>query len=149
MTRTKFVEISKKIGYTIAIKLLNILHEPNEKSITFNGVLYMEIITAYPGVYTASDLADMLCVARSAVAQKVNELEKLNYLRKKQSNTDKRVYYLYPTGEFADKLIGLSGSLYEKLSDKYSATDIDNFCEMIDFITEELAWHKNKDNKTQ
>ncbi len=142
MNKEQFINISKKIGYTIAIKLLNILHSPEEKSITFNGVLYMEIITAYPGRYTASDLADMLCVARSAVAQKVNELEKLNYLQKKQSDTDKRVYYLYPTGHFAENIKDVSDNIFENLSAKYSAEEIIKFCSMAEFISDELAWHK-------
>ena len=60
-------------------------------------MLYLNIISAPPGKYTASNIADMLHISKPSVTQKINELEKEGYILKSQSHTDKRAYYLTVT----------------------------------------------------
>ncbi len=67
-----------KIFHDSAIAELRLLHNgTSDPNLTYNDILYLNIIEAHSGEYTASNIADMLYVSRPAVTQKSNELEKM------------------------------------------------------------------------
>lgn len=112
-------------------------------ALTYNDVLYLSLIEAHPGEYTASSIADMLYVSRPAVTQKLNELERRGYIYKEQSKTDKRMYYLFincsgASKEYYDIIEKTDDEIVKKLSNNYTQEQIDLFCEMAEKICESM-----------
>ncbi len=149
---TKIKNALDKIFHDSAIAELRLLHNgTGDKSLTYNDILYLSIIEAHSGEYTASNIADMLYVSRPAVTQKINELEKNGYIYKVQSKTDKRVYKLFTNRdgkakkyyEVTDKT---NQDITAKLSSEYSDEQIALFCEMTDKICEIVLQETKKGN---
>ncbi len=120
---------------------LNELRLMNDKatsdSVTYNTLLYYDLIATNQGKLTASAIANMLCVSKPAVITKINDMIKEGFLYKKQSTTDKRVYYLYAHTE------GIRDEVkYKKMDDdvisefvsRYSEHELQAFCHMIEDI---------------
>lgn len=104
--------------------------------LTYNDILYLSIIEAYSGEYTASNIADMLFVSRPAVTQKINELERRGYIYKIQSKTDKRVYKLFINKSGSNKkyyeiIDQTNKNITQKLCADYSEKEIDTFLKML------------------
>ncbi len=109
--------------------------------LTYNDLLYISLISAHSGVYTASKMADMLYVSRPAVTQKINALEKMGYIRKEQCQEDKRVQYLHIVDEgkhaiHAHQWDATDGNIVAQLAQKYQPQEIAMFCTMLDEIGE-------------
>ncbi len=149
MLRDKVLHAWSKVGHNLAISLLNNLHDSSPNSLSFNSILYGAIIMAYPGRYTASNIADMLHVSRSAVAQKIVELEKDNIIYRVQSKADKRVFYLYPTDYLFEILRDSGFNIAEVLLEKYTEEEIEKYCEMSDFISDKFAWYDKNSRNSQ
>lgn len=149
---TKIKKALDKIFHDSAIAELRLLNNgTSDENLTYNDILYLSIIEAHSGEYTASNIADMLYVSRPAVTQKINELEKNGYIYKVQSKTDKRVYKLFTDRdgkakkyyEVTDKT---NQDITAKLSDEYSGEQIALFCEMTDKICEIILQETKKGN---
>ena len=119
------------------LKLANV--ETNDKVLTYNSILYLDIISAKNGEYTASNIADLLQVSRPSVTQKINELESAGYITKSQSDKDKRVFYLSVTDKYDtiyDSLLGekfdIDGELISLLRSKHSEIEVDKFFDMLE-----------------
>lgn len=129
-----------KIFHDSAISELRMLNKgTSHENLTYNDILYLSIIEAHSGEYTASKIADMLFVSRPAVTQKINELEKNGYIYKIQSKTDKRVFKLFINKEGKSKMHyeitdKIDENIAEKMSSQYSTEQIDLFCEMTNNI---------------
>lgn len=68
-------------------------------------------------------------LVKSAVTLKIKELEKLGLVVKKQSEEDKRVYYLRVNEKFLEEYKSYERVLYaalEEIQDNYSKKDIEN-----------------------
>lgn len=122
----------------MAINDLRIMNGSLEQSkLSYHSILYLDIIMAYPGKYTASEIADLLMVARPAVTQKLNALEKLDLIKKVQCCNDKRKHYLYPNLEtFPEKsqYNQTDNCVEAKLKEVYSQSELDKFCEILGFV---------------
>ena len=80
-----------KIFHDSAIAELRLINKGiADKNLTYNDILYLNIIETHSGEYTASNIADMLYVSRPSVTQKINELEKKVYIYKVKSRNDMR-----------------------------------------------------------
>ncbi len=129
-----------RIFHDSAIAELRLLNKGvSNAALTYNDILYLSIIEAHSGEYTASNLADMLFVSRPAVTQKVNELERKGYIYKEQSPTDKRVYKLFTNKEGVSKgyygvVDQTDNDIATALSARYSEEQISLFCRMTDTI---------------
>ncbi len=129
--------IMKRICHTMALQELQLKHsEQLSGKLTYNSVLYLEIIAAYPGVYTASKLASLLKVAKPSLTQKINELEEAGYLYKKQCAHDKRIQYLYTTDQIfdLDYYKGVDDKVEHALLDVYTKEEVSHFLEMMHFV---------------
>ena len=62
-------------------------------AITYNSLLYLEIIYSMQGKCTASRLADLLCVSRPGVTKKLNELLEQGLILKTPDPSDGRKYF--------------------------------------------------------
>ncbi len=134
---SKLSDVITKFYHDLSISELRLQNSLGEHSkLTYNDMLYLDIIRAYPGRYTSTQIADLLCVSRPSVTKKVKELIKKGYVTRRQSPVDKRVYYL-----FADenKCLSFYGDYFEKkleenLCGKYSDKDLSVLCETLALI---------------
>lgn len=83
---------------------------------------YIYAISLHPGM-TQDQLARHLCLNKSTVARGLAHLESSGYVERRPSETDKRVFLLYPTSKMLDTLPEVRGITREWNS----------------FITEELT----------
>ena len=106
--------------------------------ITYNSLLYLEIIYSMQGKCTASKLAEMLCVSKPGVTSKLNELIEQGLVTKKPDPCDGRKYFLYVNEDKVPQY-----SVYRRqddlavqmITEKFSADDIEKFCAMLRIIT--------------
>lgn len=61
-----------------------------DENITYNSLLYLELIYAMDGRLTASKIAEMLCVSKPAVTLKINELIRQGWWIKTPDPKDRR-----------------------------------------------------------
>ncbi|MCK5848156.1 MAG: MarR family transcriptional regulator [Caldisericia bacterium] len=138
--KTKFAKAMKKLFHDFAIVELRLQNRDySNLKLTYNSILYLDIIEAHPGEYTASDIADLLQVARPSVTQKINKLEKMGYITKKQSSLDKRFYYIYfneesRSPEIIEEFDRADSAVVEKLSKEYTQEEIEKFYEMLSLV---------------
>lgn len=120
----------------MVINELQLANYNHYQHVTYNSLLYLDII-AYKEKCTVSYIAEVLHVAKSAVTLKIKELEKLGLVVKKQSQQDKRVYYLYVNEKLLEEYKAYDRVLYAALDEikvKYSKEDIENLCDMLGTI---------------
>ena len=86
---------------------------------------------------TVSKIADALKITKSAVTLKINELVKQGVVIKKQSEKDKRVYYL-ELSPHMEQVLGIYDQVFYKiereLKEKYSQEQLDTFGEVLKTI---------------
>lgn len=108
-------------------------------AITYNSLLYLEIIYSMQGKCTASKLADLLCVSRPGVTKKLNELIEQNLIIKTPDKNDGRKYFLSVNEDMAPqyRIYREQDDLaVKKLTERYSKEDIEKFCNMLQILTE-------------
>ena len=84
-----------------------------DENITYNSLLYLELIYAMDGRLTASKIAEMLCVSKPAVTLKINELIRQGLVEP----------------AYADSII-------EKIAEMFSEEDIEKFCQMLNVLSD-------------
>ena len=136
----KLTKILDNFYHDMAIADLKLRNSNLENSkLTYNSMLYLNIISAHSGKYTASNIADMLNITRPSVTQKLNELEKMEYIKKKQCELDKRIYYIYINEkmlpkEFIKKYEKIEQEISKRFSDNYSEEEINRFYDMLSLL---------------
>ena len=131
----------------MSILELQIFNNRTFDKYSYHDNLYVDLIRNHQNEYTSTQIADLLKVSRPAVTQKINDLIKKGLLKRTQSKTDKRVYYLSLSDEklqednyFFDK----NTEIEEIIIEKYGYEKIDIFCEMLEFISEEFLQQHSK-----
>ena len=102
--------------------------------ITYNSLLYLDLI-AYKENCTASYLADVLHISKSAVTVKVHELIKQGLVEKVQSPDDRRVYFLKMRPEAAEEYRKYDRkTLYavEQMKTHHSEEELEQFCRLME-----------------
>ncbi|MFI3214576.1 MAG: MarR family transcriptional regulator [Lachnospiraceae bacterium] len=130
------------------LKLQNSLQD--ETKLTYNDLLYLDIISAHQGEYTSTQIADMLHVSRPSVTKKIKELIKKGYVTRKQCDNDKRVYYLFVNESIYFNYSGekFGKELSQRIDGKYSNEEIHNLCELLNLIGDMVsreAIHENNE----
>ena len=98
-------QLKKKFEQIFIGTSMNFFHEVFDKkgkpdeALTTSEVFSMEVIYSL-GRPTVNQFAKYLHLTSPNAAYKVNHLVQKGYLRKTQSQTDKRVYYLEPTEKY-------------------------------------------------
>ncbi|MBQ9062059.1 MAG: MarR family transcriptional regulator [Eubacterium sp.] len=98
-------QLKKKFEKIFIGATMNFFHEVFDKkgkpqeALTTSEVFSMEVIYSL-GRPTVNQFARYLHLTSPNAAYKVNHLVQKGYLRKTQSQTDKRVYYLEPTEKY-------------------------------------------------
>ena len=109
------------------------------ENITYNSLLYMEVIFSMNGKCTASKLAELLHISKPAVTLKINELIKQGLVTKSTDPEDRRKNYLSVNEDAVPKYKVYrrqDQAVIEKIMERYSQEDIDKLCDMLDIISE-------------
>ena len=110
-----------------------------DETITYNSLLYIELIYTMNGTCTASKLAELLNVSKPGVTLKLNELLKQGLITKTPDPNDKRKNYLTVNEEAIPqyKVFRRQDSeAVERITKHFTAEEISKFCEMLDIISE-------------
>ncbi len=138
-----------KFYHDLSISELKLQHSMQDKTkLTYNDILYLDIILAHSGEYTATQIADMLQVSRPSVTKKIKELVKKGYVTRRQSKTDRRVHHLFINEsiyyDYSGERIG--NEIIKKIADKYSDKDINNLCELLNLLSSIVSEDSTDDN---
>lgn len=109
-----------------------------DETITYNSLLYLELIFSMNGTCTASQIADLLHVSRPAVTLKINELIRQGLVTKSADPNDRRKNYLSVNEEAIPKYKVYrrqDATAIKRITEKYTEEDIKKFCEMLDIIS--------------
>lgn len=109
-----------------------------DETITYNSLLYLELIFSMNGTCTASQIADLLHVSKPAVTLKINELIRQGLVTKSADPNDRRKNYLFVNEEAIPKYKVYrrqDAAAIKRITEKYTEEDIKKFCEMLDIIS--------------
>lgn len=109
-----------------------------DENITYNSLLYLELIFSMNGKCTASKIAELLYVSKPAVTLKVNELIRQGLVTKTVDPEDRRQNFLSVNEEAIPKYKiyrRQDNDAIQKITQRYSEEDIQKFCEMLDIIS--------------
>ena len=109
-----------------------------DETITYNSLLYLELIFSMNGTCTASQIADLLHVSKPAVTLKINELIRQGLVTKSTDPNDRRKNYLSVNEEAIPKYKVYrrqDAAAIKRITEKYTEEDIKKFCEMLDIIS--------------
>lgn len=110
-----------------------------DESITYNSLLYIELIYTMNGTCTASKLAELLHVSKPGVTLKLNELLRQGLITKTPDPNDKRKNYLSVNEDAIPqyKVFRRQDSeAIKRITDRFTPEEISKFCEMLDIISE-------------
>ncbi len=109
------------------------------ESITYNSLLYIELIYTMNGTCTASALAELLHISKPGVTLKLNELLRQGLITKTPDPNDRRKNYLTVNEEAIPqyKVFRRQDSeAVRRITDRFTPEEIAKFCEMLDIISE-------------
>ena len=144
----KFSKLISDLCFTFTIAEIKIENKL-QGDLSHNTSLYRKIICRESGKHTISSIAKLLSVNTTAVTQKVNELERKNYVIRKQSECDKRISYLYRVDKFclcAEEYSKRNAYVLAKLKQGYSDEDISKFIEILDKTNSYFLEYDNEEN---
>ena len=110
-----------------------------DENITYNSLLYIELIYTMNGSCTASKLAELLHVSKPGVTLKLNELLRQGLITKTPDPNDKRKNYLSVNDDAIPqyKVFRRQDSeAIRRITDRFTPAEIGKFCEMLDIISE-------------
>lgn len=111
-----------------------------EASLTTVETFCMETILAL-GSPTVNEFASFMCISTPNAAYKVNSLVKKGYVRRVQSETDRREYHLEPTEKYIS-YYNISTSymveVMDRISQRFGSEDCKKLEEMLLVIGQEL-----------
>lgn len=125
--------------YQMSLQELRLMNSDDYfHGLSYNSLLYLDVISQTPQC-TVSKLSALLHITKPAVTLKVNELVRQGFLKKTQSDDDKRVYYLTVgvhinnVYEYYDNIFSGIGAVLEE---QYSPEQIALFCGMLRTVSD-------------
>lgn len=110
-----------------------------DENITYNSLLYIELIYTMNGTCTASKLAELLHVSKPGVTLKLNELLRQGLITKTPDPHDKCKNYLSVNDDAIPqyKVFRRQDSeAIQRITDRFTPEEIGKFCEMLDIISD-------------
>ena len=114
--------------------------QKREASLTTVETFCMEIIMAL-GMPTVNEFSSFVGISAPNAAYKINNLIQKGYVRKEQSETDKREYHLVVTQKYIDYYnisYGYLSTVMDRIKARFPAEDVAKIEEMLDIISDEL-----------
>ena len=114
--------------------------ETREATLTTVESFCMEVIMAL-GSPTIAEFSNMMNLSTPNAAYKINSLVKKGYVKKVQSETDKREYHLYPTRKYID-YYSISYAYLQQVVDRakqrFTTEELQDLEKMLRIVSEEL-----------
>lgn len=114
--------------------------ETREATLTTVESFCMEVIMAL-GSPTIAEFSNMMNLSTPNAAYKINNLVKKGYVKKVQSETDKREYHLYPTRKYID-YYSISYAYLQKVVDRakqrFTMEELQSLERMLRIVSDEL-----------
>lgn len=110
-----------------------------DENITYNSLLYIELIYTMNGTCTASKLAKLLNVSKPGVTMKLNELIRQGLITKTPDVNDRRKNYLTVNEDAVPqyKVFRRQDSeAIKRITEAFTEEEIGKFCRMLDTISE-------------
>ena len=111
-----------------------------EATLTTVESFCMEVIMAL-GSPTIAEFSNMMNLSTPNAAYKINNLVKKGYVKKVQSETDKREYHLYPTRKYID-YYSISYAYLQKVVDhakqRFTMEELQSLERMLRIVSDEL-----------
>lgn len=124
--------------YRMALNELRAMNAGDSfQGLSYNSMLYLNVISMMDEC-TASRLAKALHVSKPGVTAKINELVKIGAVVKRQSDDDKRVFYLHLSPRMEKSLHiydAVFAGIEEELRLHYSSDQLGLFCEILSAIS--------------
>ena len=139
MLEQAFADVYSKFKLHFYQKVFN-RFQSREASLTTVETFCMEIIQAL-GKPTINEFASFVQISPPNAAYKVNSLIKKGYLKKVQSENDRREYFLVVTQKYEDYYnISYSylSTVMSRIKDRFSPEDVAKIEEMLTIISDEL-----------
>lgn len=114
--------------------------QKREASLTTVETFCMEIIMAL-GKPTVNEFSSFVGISPPNAAYKINNLIQKGYIRKEQSETDKREYHLVVTQKYIDYYnisYGYLTTVMDRIKARFPVEDVAKIEEMLDIISDEL-----------
>lgn len=114
--------------------------QSREATLTTVETFCMEIIMAL-GKPTVNEFSSFVGISAPNAAYKINNLIQKGYVRKEQSETDKREYHLVVTQKYIDYYnisYGYLSTVMDRIKARFPAEDVAKIEEMLDIISDEL-----------
>ena len=114
--------------------------QKREASLTTVETFCMEIIMAL-GEPTVNEFSSFVGLSAPNAAYKINNLIQKGYVRKEQSETDKREYHLVVTQKYIDYYnisYGYLSTVMDRIKARFPAEDVAKIEEMLNVISDEL-----------
>ena len=114
--------------------------QKREASLTTVETFCMEIIMAL-GEPTVNEFSSFVGISAPNAAYKINNLIQKGYIRKEQSETDKREYHLVVTQKYIDYYnisYGYLSTVMDRIKARFPAEDVAKIEEMLNVISDEL-----------
>lgn len=124
--------------YRMSLHELQIMNENDYyKGLSYNSLLYINVIEQMENC-TASKIAEVLNITKSAVTLKLNELVKQGAVIKTQSEEDRRVFFI-KLSPHMQKVMSIYDEIFEKIEKNlyknYSKEQLDLFGEILHTIS--------------
>ena len=106
------------------------MEKMSDNELNANHQSYIYAISLRPGM-TQDQLARHLCLNKSTIARGVAHLESIGYVERRPSETDKRVFLLFPTQKMLDMLPEvreISREWNTFITEELSEEELDVFC---------------------
>ena len=124
----------------ITLNELKLMNQSNiQANISYNSLLYLDLIASQENC-TASTLAQLLHISKPGVTAKINELVAQGLVTKRQSERDKRVYYLSVSDAMKEEYRAYDRRQHnatERVKAAYTPKQIATFIEMLDEFRKE------------
>ena len=114
--------------------------QKREASLTTVENFCMEIIMAL-GKPTVNEFSSFVGISAPNAAYKINNLIQKGYIRKEQSETDKREYHLVVTQKYIDYYnisYGYLSTVMDRIKRRFPEEDVAKIEEMLSIISDEL-----------
>ena len=129
-----------KFYYSTALCDLRLMNKQFvDENITYNSLLYLELIFTMNGKCTASQIADLLHISKPAVTLKINELIRKGLVTKEPDPKDRRKNCLFVNEEAIPKYKVYrmqDNEAIKRITEKYTSEDVSKFCDMLDMISQ-------------